>query len=143
MNNKLIVKEYIEKVLNTGDISQLEKFVSIDYTEVFNNQRFKLGIEGAKEHILGVRKNYPDIILSINRQICEGEWVVTCYTMKGTHSGSWMGIKPTGKIMEVTGINVDRIVEGKIIEHGGAANMFEGLLSIGAIKLVKEKRNEN
>jgi predicted ester cyclase len=63
--------------------------------------------------------------------------------MKGTHSGSWMGIKPTGKIMEVTGINVDRIVEGKIIEHGGAANMFEGLLSIGAIKLVKEKRNEN
>jgi predicted ester cyclase len=143
MNNKLIVKEYIEKVLNTGDISQLEKFVSIDYTEVFNNQRFKLGIEGAIEHILGVRKNYPDIILSINRQICEGEWVVTCYTMKGTHSGSWMGIKPTGKIMEVTGINVDRIVEGKIIEHGGAANMFEGLLSIGAIKLVKEKRNEN
>jgi len=142
-DNKLIVREYIEKVLNGGDIDLLEQFVSSDYTEVFNNQRFKVGIEGAKEHILGVRKNYPDIALLIDQQLCEGEWVVTCYTMKGTHAGSWMGIKPTGKIMEVTGVNIDRVVDGKIIEHGGAANMFEGLLTIGAIKIVKDKGDED
>lgn len=65
-DNKLIVRGYIEKVLNGGDIDLLEQFVSSDYTEVFNNQRFKVGIEGAKEHILGVRKNYPDIALSID-----------------------------------------------------------------------------
>ena len=138
MDNKLIVREYIEKVLNEGDIGLLEQFISSDYTEVYNNQRFEIGIEGAKEHILGVRKNYPDIVLSINQQLCEGEWVVTCYMMKGTHAGSWMGIKPTGKILEVTGVNVDRVVDGKITEHGGAANMFEGLLAIGAIKIVKD-----
>ncbi len=142
-DNKLIVREYIEKVLNEGDIDLLEQFVSSDYTEVFNNQRFKVGIEGAKEHILGVRKNYPDIALSINQQVCEGEWVVTCYTMKGTHAGSWMGIKPTGKILEVTGVNVDRVIDGKITDHGGAANMFEGLLAIGAIKIVKDKGDED
>jgi predicted ester cyclase len=140
MNNKLIVKEYIEKVLNAGDISLVEQFVSAEYTEVFNNQRFKVGIEGAKEHILGVRKTYPDIKLSINQLICEGDWVVTCYTMKGTHSGSWLDIKPTGKLMEITGVNVDRVVDGKIVEHGGAANMFEGLLEIGAIEILKDTK---
>ena len=140
MNNKLIVKEYIEKVLNTGDISLVEQFVSAEYTEVFNNQRFKVGIEGAKDHILGVRKTYPDILLTITQQIYEDEWFVTCYTMKGTHSGSWLGIKPTGKLIEVTGVNVDRVVDSKIVEHGGAANMFEGLLSIGAIAIVKDAK---
>ncbi len=34
----------------------------------------------------------------------------------------------------ITGVNVDRVIGGKIVEHGGAANMFEALLGIGAIK---------
>lgn len=45
--------------------------------------------------------------------------------------------------MEVTGVNIDRVVDGKITEHGGAANMFEGLLTIGAIKIVKDIEDED
>ncbi len=40
--------------------------------------------------------------------------------------------------MEVTGVNIDKVVDGKIAEHGGAANRFEGLLSIGAITILGE-----
>ncbi len=72
-NNKLIVREYIEKVLNAGDVSLADQYISPDYTKVYNNHRFKVGIEGAKEHITGVRKTYPDINLTISQQICEGE----------------------------------------------------------------------
>jgi predicted ester cyclase len=133
---KSLVKDYIELVLNAGDISLIPKYVSPDYVEIYNNKKYSVGIEGAKDHIIGVRNNYPDIKLSINQQIAEGEWVATCYTMSGTHKGSWMGIKPTGKKIMVTGVNIDKIVDGKIVEHGGAANMFEGLLDIGAIKIV-------
>ena len=49
-----------------------------------------------------------------------------------------MGIKPTGKRIEVTGVNIDKIIANKIVEHDGAANMFDGLLEIGAIKIVGE-----
>jgi len=142
-SNKMIVARYIEKVINTGDISLLEQFVSADYQEVYNNQIYKVGIQGAREHILGVRQTYPDLELTINQQIGEGDWVVTLYTMRGIHSGAWMGIQPTGKIIQVTGVNVDRVVDGKIVEHGGAANMFEGLLSVGAIKIVGGQEQEN
>jgi predicted ester cyclase len=134
-DNKSLVKDYIELVLNAGDISLIPKYVSPDYVEIYNNKKYSVGIEGAKDHIIGVRNNYPDIKLSINQQIAEGEWVATCYTMSGTHTGSWMGIKPTGKEIMVTGVNIDKIVDGKIVEHGGAANMFEGLLDIGAIEI--------
>jgi predicted ester cyclase len=134
-DNKSLVKDYIELVLNAGDISLIPKYVSTDYAEIYNNKKYPVGIEGAKEHIIGVRNNYPDIKLTVDLQIAEGEWVATCYTMSGTHTGSWMGIKPTGKVIMVTGVNIDKIVDGKIVEHGGAANMFEGLLDIGAIEI--------
>ena len=58
--------------------------------------------------------------------------------MTGNHLGKWMGIKPTGKRISVTGINVDKIKNGKIVEHGGAANLFNALLDIGAIKIIEE-----
>jgi len=76
--------------------------------------------------------------LSIDLQIEEGEWVATCYTMRGTHTGLWMGIKPTGKRIEVTGVNIDKIINNKIVEPGGATNLFDGFLEIGAIKIVGE-----
>ena len=45
-------------------------------------------------------------------------------------------MKPTGKKVTITGVNVDRVVEGLIVEHGGAANMLEALLEIGTIKVI-------
>ena len=140
-HNKRIVKEYIEKVINTGNVELIPQFVSSDYVEIYNNKKYPIGIEGAKEHITGVRNTYPDLKLSIDLQIEEGELVATCYTMRGTHTGLWMGIKPTGKRIEVTGVNIDKIIANKIVEHGGAANMFDGLLEIGAIKIVSESKD--
>lgn len=137
-DNKLIVRNFMEKITNTGNVENIADYISPDYTEVFNGKKYPVGIEGAKEHITGVRKTYSGLKLEIEKQIAEGEWVVTCYTMTGIHTGEWMGIKPTRKKIVVTGVNVNKVVNGKIAEHGGAANMFEGLLEIGAIKLVGE-----
>lgn len=137
--NKRIVREYIEEVINTGNIENISNYIAEDYSEVFDNKRYLLGVAGAIEHISGVRNTYPDLKLEINLQIAEGEWVATCYTMTGTHLGEWMGIKPTGKEIMVTGVNVDKVVNGKIIEHSGAANLFNSLLGIEAIRIAGSK----
>jgi predicted ester cyclase len=55
--------------------------------------------------------------------------------MRGTHKGVWLGMRPTGKKVEMTAVNIDRVFGGLIVEHGGAANVFEPLLEIGAIKI--------
>ena len=106
------------------------------YAEVHDGKRYAVGIEGAAAHVLGVRQTYRDLHLSVEQQIAEGEWVATCITARGIHEGSWLGIKPTGKPVAFTGVNVDRVVEGRIVEHGGAANMLGPLLDIGAIRVV-------
>jgi predicted ester cyclase len=134
--NKTLVRRYYEEVVNTGKVELTENFIAPEYTEVHDGQRHVIGIEGAKAHILGVRRTYPDLHIVIERQIVEGEWVVTCMTARGTHKGSWLGIKPTGKPVAFTGVNIDRVVGGRIVEHDGAANMLGPLLEIGAIKVV-------
>ncbi len=97
-NNKAIIRHYIERIENTGDVSNIHEFISEDYTEVF-----------------------------------EGEWVVTTYSVTGTFHDEWFGIKPTGKPITFTGVNVDRVKDGKIIEHGGAVNLLDPLLKAGVI----------
>jgi predicted ester cyclase len=132
-DNKKLVRQYYEEVVSTGAVEQVERFISADYVEVHDNKRYSIGIKGAKEHIRGVRETYPDLNLKVEQQIAEGEWIVTRVTMRGTHSGEWQGIKPTGRSVEVTAINIDRVVNGRIVEHGGAANLLGPLLEIGAV----------
>jgi len=134
--NKSFVRRYYEEVVNTGNVELVESFISPEYTEDHDGERKSVGMEGAKEHILGVRQTYSDLHITIDRQIAEGDWVVSCITARGTHNGMWLGIKPTGKSVAFTGVNVDRIVNGRIVEHGGAANLLGPLLEIGAIKVV-------
>ncbi len=140
-SNKEIIREYIELVLNEGRSDKIADYISEDYAEVHGGKRYELGVNGACDHIAGVRETYPDIQMVVDRQISEGEWVVTSYTMSGTHMGEWLGIKPTGKRITVTGVNIDRVVNGKIIEHGGAANLLEPMLSIGAIQIIGAGEN--
>ena len=136
--NKKIVRRYIEEAVNTGNIEELDKYISQNYIETLDPSKKTLGVEGARQHIMGVRQTFPDLHLTVEKQFSEGDWVVTCITARATHKGEWLGIKPTGKEVEITGVNVDKIVNGRIVEHGGAANMFEALLGIGAIQVVSE-----
>jgi len=134
LDNKTIIRQYIERIENTGDVSNIREFVAEEYTEVYEGERYPIGIQGAIEHVRGVRRVFPDLHLTIENQISEGEWVVTIYSVTCTFKDEWFGMKPTGKPITFTGVNVDRIRDGKIIEHGGAANMLEPLMKAGIIQ---------
>ena len=135
--NKLIVRKYIEDVANTGNTDTIEKYISEDYVEIHDGKKYELGIEGAKDHVISVRKTYSNFQINIDLQIAENDYVATLITVTGIHNGVWMDIKPTGKQVTFTGVNIDKVINGKIVEHGGAANLFGPLLEIDAIKIVK------
>ncbi len=52
--NKLLVRRYHEEVVNTENVDRTAEFISPDYVEVYNNVRYPIGLEGAKQYILGV-----------------------------------------------------------------------------------------
>jgi predicted ester cyclase len=133
--NKLLVRSDYEEVASTGNVDRIAEFIAPGYTEIHRNVRHPIGLEGARQHVLGVRRTYPDLRITVEQQIAEGHWVVSRVTARGTHRGEWLGMRPTGKHLEFTAVNIDRIVAGRIVEHGGAANLLEPLLETGAIRV--------
>ena len=132
-DNKDIIRRFVEEIENTGDVTNIKEFIAEDYVEVYEGKRYPIGIQGAIDHVLGVRHVYPDLKLTIENQISEGEWVATAYSVTGTFENEWLGMKPTGKSITYTGVNLNRIKNGKIVEHGGAANLLDPLLKAGVI----------
>jgi len=133
-DNKKVICRFIEEVENTGDVSNIAEFIAEEYTEVFEGKRYSIGVQGAIDHVLGVRRVYPDLKMTIQGQIAEGDWVATVYSVTGTYTKEWLGMLPTGKPITYTGVNIDRLKDGKIIEHGGAANLLNPLLQAGVIE---------
>ena len=134
--NKLVIRRFIEEVVNTGNVERLADFISPDWRESNDRTGQTAGLDSVRAHVLGVRQTFPDLHLTVEQQIAEGDWVATRITAHATHLGWWLGIKPTGRRVAITGVNLDRVVNGRIVEHGGAANMFEALLSIDAVRVV-------
>ena len=90
--NKKLIQQYINEIVNTGNTENISSYIDDNYTELYDGKSYRLGISGAIDHINGVRNTYPDLKIQIEHQIAEGNWVVTQYTMTGTHSGEWMNI---------------------------------------------------
>ena len=87
-----------------------------------------------KQHLVEVKKTYPDYTMKIIRQYSDGDYVISEFIMQGTHKGEFIDIKPSNKILTFSGVDIDKLVNGKIIEHGGATNTFETLFENNLIK---------
>lgn len=85
-----------------------------------------LGVEGMKQHLIGVKKTYPDYTKEMIQYI-DGDYVISEFIMKETHKGEWLGITPTYKKLSFTEVDIDKVEDGKIIEHGGDVNTFDTL----------------
>ena len=82
------------------------------------------------------KQTYPDYTMKIIRQYTDGDYVISEFIMRGTHKGDFLGITPTNKVLEITGVDIDRVVDGKIVEYGGSTETFETFWTNGLIKPV-------
>lgn len=134
MNNKDIVKYYYEVIVSQNLLNELPNYVSENCMIKVGDKIFPLGLNGMKEHLIDVKKTYPDYTMKIIKQYSDGDYVISEFFMQGTHEGEWIGIKPTHKTLLFTGVDIDKVVDGKIVEHGGAVNTFETLFEEHLIK---------
>lgn len=136
MSSKEIVKYFYEVIVSENLLEELPKYISDDCIQKIGRNEAIIGIEGMRQHLLAVKKTYPDYTLEIIRQFEDGETVISEFIMSGTHRGAFLGITPTNKRIEMTGVDIDKVVDGKIVEHGGAVNTFDAFWENGLIKPV-------
>lgn len=133
MNSAERIKYFYETIISENQIERIGEFVSPECCVKMGEKRIPIGIDGMKEHIKATKQTYPDYRMKIIRQFCDGDYVISEFIMEGTHRGEWIGMKPTGKRLVFTGVDIDKVVDGLIVEHGGAVNTFETLLEAGMI----------
>ncbi len=74
------------------------------------------GPEGAKRYATMIRTGFPDLQLTHDQTVIAGDTVVIRWSARGTHQGEVMGVAPTGRPMTITGIDIFRLAEGKLVE---------------------------
>ncbi len=136
MNNKDIVKYFYEIVVSGNLLDELPQYIAENCVQKVGGNEVFIGIDGMRQHLMAVKKTYPDYTMKIIRQFEDGDTVISEFVMTGTHKGEFIGIMPTSKVIEITGVDIDKVVGGKIVEHGGAANSFEAFWENGLIKPV-------
>ena len=114
--NKAIVRRDWEETWNKGNLDTVDEIFATTYVGHFLSPEFPPDLEGYKQFINSYRTAFPDIHITIEDEIAEGDKVVTRFTSRGTHKGELMGIAPTGEQVTVTGISIFRIAGGKIVE---------------------------
>ncbi|HUS09107.1 MAG TPA: ester cyclase [Pyrinomonadaceae bacterium] len=72
--------------------------------------------EAVKHHVAEWLEGFPDLSFSVEQMLAEADHVVSRSVMHGTHTGTWMGIAPTGKQVSIRMFVDHKIVNGKIVE---------------------------
>jgi len=113
--NKTIDRRFF-KLLETGDLSIADEIVTLNYVNNNPAPGETPDREGLKGFATIFSKAFPDLRVTVEDQIAEGDIVVSRFTMTGTHQGEFAGVPATGKPVKMTGISIHRIAGGQIQE---------------------------
>ena len=103
------------KAWNSHDIDRALKFYAPDYAgeDVGRTRRYE-GHAGAREFIGAYFKAFPDIELSADEMIGDGERAALMWTARGTHRGAIMNIPPTNRPINIRGVSLFTVRENKV-----------------------------
>lgn len=130
--NKAIVRRHIEELVNKRNLDALDD-VATDVVWHDAPPGLAPGREGMKQWLTIFGPAFPDWHSTIEIMIAEGDMVATRTTGRGTHTGEFIGIPPTGKQVTMTGMDIHRIVDGKIVEEWSNFDALGLLQQLGVV----------
>lgn len=133
--NKAIVRRFMEEAFGQGNLAVIDEVVAPNHIDSGPGALpgMPSGPEGSKMLITSYRNAFPDLHFTVDEQVAEGNTVVTRWTAHGTNNGELAGMPATGKSATVTGVGVDRIENGMIVESWGLFDQFGMLQQLGVI----------
>jgi steroid delta-isomerase-like uncharacterized protein len=109
---KALVRRFYEEVFNNKNMAGIDAFVAPDIID----HGAPGGIESVKQAITMLLTAFPDLHLTLEDIIVEGDRVAVNWTMSGTHLGASLGMPPTGKQFTIPGVSLLHLENGKAVE---------------------------
>ncbi len=120
----------IYEAINTGNLALLDKFVAPGYVE--HSEGFQ-GVEPFRQQVAAFRAAFPDLRVTIEDVLTDGDRFASRTAVTGTHTGDLMGMPATGKRISVEAVDIGRVHDGQAAERWGGLNMYALLTQLGVI----------
>jgi steroid delta-isomerase-like uncharacterized protein len=116
--NKALARREVEEIFTQGKLDVADEIYTSDFVDhdLVLPQEMN-GPEEMKEYVGMYRSAFPDLRVTLEDQVAEGDKVVNRWTARGTHRGEYMGVAPTGEEVTFVGMHISRVKEGKIAEN--------------------------
>ena len=133
--NKAIVQRYIDEIQNAHSLDGIDSIFAEDFVDhmASSGGLYLGGMDGLKRGYATFLNAFPDVHVTVEDMIAEGDKVVAYKTVAGTHRGTHLGIPPTGKRVQWQNIGIYRIKNGKIAEYWGLLDEMSLIRQLGAI----------
>jgi len=128
-----LVRSITERGLNHGDLSFVDEVFSPDYVAHARGLELPAGPGAFKAAVSFWRQSFPDFHTEIEQMIGQGEFVASRFSTTGTHTGQLGKVPPTGQRFTVSGVDLHRVVAGKVVESWISDDMPRILMEIGVL----------
>ena len=115
--NKALIRRFYEEAWNGGNLDVCDEVFADEY--IRHDARATdppPGPEGQKRIAAAFRAAFPDLDFTVHLLLAEDGFVVGHWTASGTHRGPWAAIEPTGRRAVLSGVNIFRFDDGKVVE---------------------------
>jgi steroid delta-isomerase-like uncharacterized protein len=133
--NKALLQRYIDE-MTRGNEEFLDEYFAADY--VYHGPAGELNTEGFKAMHHMMLSAFPDIKASVEDMIAVGDKVATRWKITGTHQAGLQGIPATGKKVNLTGIIISRVKDGKVVEEWEAFDQLSLMQQLGVIPVPED-----
>jgi steroid delta-isomerase-like uncharacterized protein len=129
--NRELVRRLHEELFASGDLETLDRYFAEDFVSHNTPPGFAPGLPGVRTFFAMFRDAFSDLAVAIDEMVAEGDRVAVATTTTGRHTGEILGVAPTGRSVSVTGIDMVRIADGRIVEHRGLTDTVGLLRQLG------------
>ena len=130
-----LARRYFEEVWNEGKVDVLDDLLSPDYlNHTPSTGHPPPGPGGLKPIVLAIRRAFPDLHYTIEDVLVTDDAVAIRTTMTGTHEGDLFGIPPTHRKINVRQIQIERVRDGRIVEHWRVTDELTLMRQLGVVR---------
>jgi len=130
--NKALMYQLADRI-NAKDLESALTLFNPNYVEHSAAPGMPTGVEAVRAYFSMLFAGFPDVHATILDLIAEGDKVVLRASSEGTHTGSFMGIPPTGEHAKWSFIDISRLADGKIIEHWNETDQMSLMQQLGLV----------
>jgi predicted ester cyclase len=131
--NKALVRRYVEEFVDRSNFDLSEEIFAPNFVRYDAGPDQVSRVEDLKHFFAMLHSGFPGFQSTIEDLLSEGDKVALRFTFRGIHQGEFMGIAPTGKEVTMSGIEILRIADGKLVEMWNQEDVLGMMRQLGAI----------